>query len=322
MAAVLGAASCTNYANTGVVPCTVEPSIFSNAIAIPKGFVIPNASLITSAVLNAYITAKFITDSRSARWFLVPQMTDLKDDTGDPVTESRNNYKATVQSKPYDWTYRLNTKLCGYKSVFNLLQYKQDLFDFLFIDDMGTIIGTSAADATGAAGLGGFSMFEVFVADWTQKVANTNPMYHISFRLLNNTQMTTGSVMMQSNFTVANNTMGLVNVKLQQGAGTNTAAHIFVKGSMGCGGTLLGTDWGSVLNVTAAWLVFNTATGAAITVSAVSYSAITGDFDLTITSSTGVTAIVGMAAPSVLTVSPYGFYGITETTDKLTVILP
>lgn len=322
MAAVLGSAVCTNYSNTGVVPCTIEPSIFNYPVAIPKGFVIPNASLTSSAVLNAYIAAKFIVDSRSARWFILPQITDLKDDTGDPVTENRNNYVATVQSKPYNWTYRQKTSNCGYKSVYNLIQNKQDLFDIIFIDDMGTVIGRAAADSTGAAGLGGFSMFEIFVADWTQKTASANPMYMISFRLLNNTELTTGSVMMQSNFQYNASTMGLANVTFYQGTTPNTATHIYVNGTYGCGGTNMGTTWGSTLAATAVFTVVNATTGATITVSAVSYNAQLNEYDLTITSSTGVAVLVGLAAPSVVTPSPYGAYLITETPGKLSATLP
>jgi len=316
----LNAANCGNFANTGVGTCVVIPDLITYAVAVPKGTSVPVASLVDNATFNAYVNAKFIADSRATRWYLLPFISDLKDNTGDPITEKINNFTKTVQSGRYDWTYRMpNIFPCGYQNVYNLMQEMQNYFDIYFIDDKGTWFGTNIDNS---GNFYAFSMFEIFVPDYTQKVAGGNPMYYITFRLAQNEQFSKNALFMASQFVVSSTTQQLSSVKLIAGPGTVTATHLFVNGTLGCGGSNLGSVYGATLAATAVWKVNNAATGAVITVSAVSYDSILNQYDLTITSTPGASVIVAIAAPSIVTPSPYGAYVVTETPDKLTVATP
>lgn len=316
----LGAGSCNDYSNTLIGSCVGEPSLFVYAVLVPKGTVIPNSALVSQAAFNTYVTARFIADTN--RWKLLPLMTDLKDNTGDTVMESRNNYQFPVQDKPYDWEYRLSTTLCGYKKAYAIAHNKQDSKDVFFIDDQNSWAMTPALDSSALAGGGAFAMANIWMPIWTQKTASTNPKYMIRFNLLSNLQMSPNAIMMASTFVVNNAIDGLADVTLIPGTTATTATHTYVKGTIGCGGSSLGVTYGNTLAVTPVWVVKNAATGATITVAAASYDAINDQYDLTLTSATGLTVVVALAAPSVMTATPYFAYIITEVPDKLTVIVP
>ncbi len=84
----------------------------------------------------------------------------------------------------------------------------------------------------------------------------------------------------------------------------------------------IGDSYGATLNAGAAWSVVPAAGGAAIVPSGVTYNSTTGEYALTIASTPATALIVGLAAPSVLTVSPYFVFAITETANKATITTP
>lgn len=319
MASALDTVNCNTSGNTGLIKCSFAPDIFVRPIAVPKGTVIPASSMTDAATFNDYLASQTIADNRNNRYFILPPMTNLKDNTGDVITEKRNNQTFFVANPGYSWEYQMTSNYCLYLAVKNLLTYGIDVFDYLFLDAMGNVIGTAATDANGDTGLAGWSMSSIFIADWTQKTASNLPKYMIMFTLENNKQAVENSAWMTTNFTPNMSTMGLQNVALYKG-GTTTATHLFVGGKLGCGATELGDTWGSTLADDAYWTVTNPATGASITVSAVSYNATTKLYDLTIASTPATKLTVALAAPSVLTAD--GMYIVTETADKVNITTP
>jgi len=317
---IINLADCNTTANTGQVACAIRPDIVSYAIALPVGTVIPAAELTDSDTFNTYLAGLTIADTRSQRAYILPFLTNYTDNTGDPVTTNRNNYVATVQSKPYNWNYLMNGSFCAYKNVFELFQ--NSYYDIMFVDAMGTVWGTTAKDNTGADGVKGYSMYEVFVQDWKQKRPDDIAGYPIDFRLKNNLELITNAAFIASNFQVDTATMGLSSVKLKAGTTASTATTLYVSGTLGCGGVSLGQTYGATLADDAAWTFNNANTGAPITVTGATYNAILDEYALTLSSTPATPIVVGMAAPSVLTATPFFAYIVVEQGDKLTITTP
>lgn len=315
---ILNTTDCGIYANTGVVACATSPDIVSYAIAVPKGYVFPVADLADAATFNAALAD--LTIANTGRAYILPFLTNFTDNTGDPVTTNRNNYVATVQNKPYNWRYLMNGTYCLFQQVKQLL--KANVYDWLFVDAMGNVWGTEGTDTAGNASMGGIQMFEVWVEDWMQKKPDDLNAYPINFRVLDNRQLNENSAFMATNFTVNTATMGLAGIQLAAGTTSSTATHLYVSGTYICGGASLGETFGSTLAATGAWTVNNASTGGSVTVSAVSYNSILDQYDLTISSTPATSVIVGLAAPSVLTATPYFAYIVTETPNKYTLTTP
>lgn len=309
--------SCGNYANTGAGTCGVFPGLISYIIAIPKGFVIANSNLASNSTFNTYVNGRFTQASRNNRFWLLPFVTEMVDNTGDPVTENRNNYVRTVQSKPYNWQWLLDgtNGKCDYDRTRALIHQSQGILDFLFIDDNGMVWGAPKTDSNGAAGMGGFSLYQIFVHDWTPQMKDATPKYPVDVRLLDNRQFT-NVVFMNSGFTVNVATQTLSDVIVIDGTTANTDTEIYVNGRMPCGTQTIGEVFNTTLEDTTAFTVNNASTGAAITVSAVAYNSILDEYELTITSTTSTSVIVSLGAISAMVA--LGAYITSETPNKLT----
>lgn len=317
----LNSANCGNTTNTGSNGCNLIPGVIKYAVAIPKGTVIPATALTSASTFMAYFVPKFTADTRSGRFFVSPLLTNFDDKTGDAVTENRDNYEPTVTNKPYNWGWLLNpagNNFCDYKKWFNLVNFQQNLFDFLFIDDQGQVWGTAAIDALGANGLGGYAMFEVFVPNWTPKTSGALAKYMFRLKFLNSTQVVQNAVFMQAS-AFPDNTWGLVDVTLSAGTTANTTTLLYVKGTMGCGASSLGATYGSTLAAAAAWAL--TKNGSALVPSAVAYMPATDEYKFTVAALSSADVVTTKAAaPSVVDATPYFANIITET--ALTYVVP
>jgi hypothetical protein len=316
---VINLANCNSSTNIGLSECVTNRGIFRWAIAVPKGTSITAATASSNSAFNTAITALFTANSRSTRAYLLPSFTAVTDNTGDAVTEAQGNFDFVVASKPYNWSYRMNTDDCTYKNVYNLLRLKQSQFDIIFVDDNGNVYGT----LVNGTDFGGIPMAQIFTPDPTQKTDSANPMYMINFLLQNNQDVIVNSAVVASNFRPNPATMGLLDVILTEGTvGTTSATVLYVKGNFACGGGNIGDAYGTTLNAGAAWSVVPAAGGSAIVPSGVTYSSTTGEYALTIASTPATDLIVGLANPSVLTATPYFVYAITETANKVTITTP
>lgn len=320
---VLNNANCGNSTNMGTADCPLNPSVILYAIPIPKGYVVPNASISDNATFNTKLyTLINATDSKAARCYITKLLTEIKDGTGDPVTEDRNNTPYIVANKPFNWKWMVNCSFCDYKNMLNLLSLNQDKFDFLLVDDNFTVWGTAANDTGGLPGLGGFAMSQVFVPDFATKTTKNLAKYEFQLNFINNTQLTKNGTFVQSNFNPSL-AHGLVDVILAAGTvGTTSATVLYVKGSYGCGASSLGDTYGATFAVAAAWSIVPAAGGSAIVPSGVTYNSISKEWALTITSTPATALVVGLAVPSVLTATPYFAYLVTETANKVTITTP
>lgn len=314
MSTILNTANCGQLANTGSATCNLIPRLVKYAVAVPKGFVIPAASITDAATFAAYFKGKFTADARSGRFFLSPLLTNFDPKGGDLVSETRDNYEFTVQQKPYNWGWTLNPSgqnICDYKNWYAFANLTQSLYDYLLIDDNGQVWGTAGTDTTGAQGLGGFAMAESVVEGWTPQTAAALTKYMFRLKFLTNAQVIQNFAMVAGNI-FPDTTYGLIGTTLAHGATANTSTHIYVTGTMGCGGQTLGSVYGSTLAAAGAWVI--TDNGTPVTLSAVAYDAVNDQYNFTVgTLTTGHVIIVKLAAPSVVNATPYFANIISET---------
>ena len=316
---ILNAATCGNGTNTGIANCPLVPGAIVEAYAVPKGYVMPNASIATVTAFKTALNGLLISDNPNARAFRLLALQEMKDNTGEPVTETRNQTSFRVINKPYNWQFMIGVDFCAYinyKKKFDVSNY-----DWYFYDNKGQYWVTTADDAAGLAGAGGIAMSQVTVDDWTPPTFAALEKYVITFRILNNLTMTDNLRFIAATTPPA--ITGLVDVVLAKGTvGTTSATVLYVTGALGCGASSLGDTYGTTLAATSAWTVVNATTGATITVSGVAYNATTKEYALTITSTPATAVLVGIAAPSVITATPYFAYIVTEAANKAAITTP
>lgn len=315
---ILNQANCGNTANTGVNSCDNQPGKPQYVVAIPKGFVIPATNLTDTTTFSTAFKAYFEADSRAARFWLSPLLTNMEAQGGDAVTENRDNYEFTVQFKPYNWSFLLNGSKCDYNNWANLVQFNQSKLDFLVIDDRGQIWYRPATDSTGAQGAGGFSLAEVSVPNWTPANQGKNlAKYPFRMQFANNSQIVNAGFISANTFPDA--TWGLVTTVLSKGSTANTTTNYFVKGFMGCGATSIGSAYGATLAAATGWVLKDVTSSTTITPSAVAYLPDTDEYKFTVTAATtGDTISIKLAAPSILMTTPFNLVLVPITETALT----
>jgi hypothetical protein len=147
-------------------------------------------------------------------------------------------------------------------------------------------------------------MFEAVVNDFMPKTSAALAKYPFRLQFANNDQMVNAGFIGGAIF--PDNTWGLISTTLALGATTNTATLYYVKGTMGCGATSIGATYGSTIAAAGAWVLRNVTLGTSITPSAVTYDADNDQYKFVVTAATtGNTISIKLAAPSVLTATPY-----------------
>jgi hypothetical protein len=309
---ILNQANCVNGNNTGIASCSLDPAVIQRFIAIPKGYVV-GAPLDTTA-LNAFLIARLHADDPAQRFYLSPLLTNFDDKTDSIKEEDRDGYKATTFLPPYNWQWLMNGSFCAFKN-WRTFNFKQDKYDFLYIDNKGNLIGTAGTDNAGVPGLGGIALFEFLVPDYKPATIAKANQYMVSMKVLNNVELNDNMVMIPGALVPATlQNYGLLDVVLSAGTTSHSTTHIYVSGKMGCGQQSLGVIEGSTLAAAGAWVIYDNTALAAITPSAVAYDSSNDQYNFTVpTMTAGHSITVSLAAPSTLTATPYFFNGITET---------
>lgn len=327
---ILNMANCSTQGNTGGTFCNVEPAHILYAFAVPKGTVVPAASMTTQAVFSAYVTARLKSDSRTTRWQVTPKLVDFKDNTKEPNMEDLDGWENTTQWLPYNWTFRFANGFSGAtKNVHQIwrqyINQQQNQYDFFFVDANNVWMGTQALDATGAVGLGAVAVSNITVNDYKPATPKTGNIYTLQLIIQNNADLNQNFASIQSTTQTSTfKALTDVSIVVSPVPTTITTTHIYVSGKIG--GNTLGQQFGSTLAANTAWVVLDiTNTGKTWTTSAVSYDSVNDQYDLTgswSAANIGDTVTVGLAAPSVMTVTPFFANIVTEGTNKYTFVAP
>lgn len=325
MSTLLNMAACSTQGNTGGTFCNLEPVRILYIFAVPKGTVIPAANMASQSAFATYVNARLHSDSRTTRWQVTPKLVEFKDNTKEPNTEDLDGFMNTTQWLPYDWQFEFANGFSG--ATFNVFQVwrnyinqQQNLYDFIFVDANNLWFGTSGLDGTGANGLASVALSNITVFDWKPATTKSTNKYGIRIIIQNNADLNQNWTSLQST-TQTSTFKALTDVSITAGTTAISATHIFVSGKIG--GNTLGAQFGSTLAAATAWAVFNTTTSLAIVPSAVSYNATLDQYDLTVASvTTGNVVNVGIAVPSVITVTPFFANIVTEGTNVFTYTAP
>jgi hypothetical protein len=321
---ILNLANCSTQGNAGGTFCNNEPVYFLYAVAIPKGSVIPASALVTQAAFKTYVqTTSLWANSRTNRWQITPKLVDFKDNTKEPNMEDLDGYENTTQWLPYDWTFRFANGFSGatknvHQTWRQFYNQQQNFYDFLFIDANNLWLGTKALDSTGAQGMGGIPVSNITVNDYKPATPKTSNIYTLRLIIQDNATLNQNFASVQST-TLASTFKALTDVSIIAGTTTTTSMHIFVSGMIG--GNTLGKQYGATLAVASAWAVLDA--GVAVVPSAVAYDAANDQYNLTIAgSATGDAMSVGLATPSVMTITPFFANIVTEGTNVYSYVSP
>lgn len=308
-ATVLDLANCGVTGNVGKFFCHFNPTIYKYFILAPKGTVIPTASLDSNTEVKDYIYAGLINDTPAQRWLLSGVLSQFNDRTEDVKTENKDGYMAPTQFPPYNWTYDMTLQFAQFVKWKAKGLSVADYYDVYFIDDAGNLIGRN--DATG---LGAVSMYTFYLNDQKQATTDTQVKFNVNITILNNDDLNENARMIQAGITANDWSTLLYDTLITQGtANTSTAikVQVFTDG-VGAKSSLL-TKYHSELDVAAAWVV--TKNGTPITPSGVAYDAANDQMVFTVSSLSSADVItVVLAAPSVLTATPYFINAVSEGT--------
>ena len=330
MESLLNLGNCATQGNTGGTFCNAEPARILYAFAVPKGTVIPKSATLSQAAFATYVNARLKSDNRSDRWQVTPKLVQFKDDTKEPTMEDLDGWENTTQWLPYKWTWRFANGFAGAtKNVHQIwrknINQQQNQFDFLFVDANNLWMGRTGIDATGAASLGAVAVSNITVNDFKPATVKEGNIYTLTLIIQDNADLNENFAAIQST-TQTSSFKALTDVSIIASPvpTTITATHIYVSGRIG--GNTLGKQYGTTLADITAFVITNTSASAKVwTSTAVSYDVVNDQYDITgswSASATGNTITVGLAAPSIMTVSPFFANIVTEGTNLYSYIAP
>lgn len=297
--AELGVLNCdVSRANTGWGRCAWEPGLIVGAIPVPKGYSIVNADITDPA---AWILALIHNDNDNLRGNPFPTFVGLEATIAEAQAESFG-YGGTERSGVdfVTWMAKWRKgKMCSYKSV-RTYDGTQEQNDWLYFDNKGRVLAWSTDDTTA----NGFDMMDIYVKSWTPAIQSANVDYQVGFTFEDATQLNDYIIAIETGLSYSE-LVAIQSVNLIQFSSI-TGGVFQITARESCGGVNLGETYTTTLAVVGAWRAYNNITGLAITISAVSYNAITGRYtvdldgsDPDFTTATNGTRIE-LAPPSVL----------------------
>lgn len=316
MSVIINSGNCSSTGNLAGGGCTFNPGLVKGAILAPMGTVLTMTQL---AALKASLQTNLTTNSRTARSFLIGTLGKLKDQFVAEKTEDMDGYNQTVFEGNYEMMWQLITGgKCQHQTLIGGFNFSQGQYDCYLFDDQNNLWGWNNPDASGNLQLQGFSLFEINVMAWRIKTISTANNYPIKFAFLDRAQFNKNFVSVAMGF----NPLAYGSLKGVQDAtltGTGSAGSFIVAGTINCGNTSLGATYNSTLAAAGAWVATDSS-GAALTITAVTYSAATNNYTLTITGgTTGDTISISLASISVMAAAPFNIkYIASETPASVT----
>ncbi len=291
----------TDAGNTGVGQCFFDPTKIAGAFLTPKGFTIPASALADSAALLAFLQAATAADNKAERIYPIMNFVQVEDNSSGMQKQTfQYGDEAPVRDGINSWTYQFR------KGGLSLLQKlrlfnKSTAYDFLFFDDKNTIIGTQGLDNTNAAGVKAIPSMYFWAHQWKANTGAAVAEYKVEFAFLPQ-YINEYVAWAEAGVDIMSNVSGLIDVTLAGVSGGSSG--VFEIEAVG-GGANLGDLYDDVLNDASLWTAKNTATGAAITISGVTYDATDKRFVLTLATTAppypaSGTITFNLAAPSVL----------------------
>lgn len=298
---LLNQLNCINEAgNTGVGACSLDFKKIVGAILTPKGYTIPVADMATSASLLAKLQADALATNKADRIYPISGFVNAEDNsTG--LQKQTFNYgpEAPVRDGINNWVFQFvkgGLTLLAKLRLFN----KSTAYDFLFFDDENRIMGTIGTDLDGAQVMKAIPSMYFWAHQWKANTGQAVSEYKIEFSFLPqyiNEYVASAALEVD----IPTNVVGLQDVTLTGLPDVTAGSYDVVAVA---GGANLGDLYETELADEALWVAKNFATGAAITITGVTYNSAKGFVLALDTADPDYPAsgfvTINLAAPSVL----------------------
>lgn len=293
----------TSAGNTGVVPCFFDPKNIIGAFLTPKGAEVDVASL------QANLIAKTHAASASARWYPIYDFETTTDNTEQKVIQTQpTGQKHVVREGFNDWSFDFVQG--GLSLLSRIRKQNGSNWDFIFVDAGDptrgqALIGTVGSTSTKLKAIPSDGMF-FWGNPWKLNDGSKITQYQVQFGFksvyVNDASLVRVAV---ASFDLPTTVKGLQDVVLSNPSAT-TAGLFNVKLLLDATQGNLGDLYSTELAATGMWVATNTATGAAITISGVTYNT-TGKYFVVALSvadpdypTPPATVTINLAAPAVL----------------------
>lgn len=299
----------SNVGNTGIQPCSLDYKFIQGAFLAPKGDEIDVTSLQTA------LAAKMYNSNKAARWYPIYGFeTPTFNSEKKTIQTMANSAKHVVKEGFNDWMFQ---RTIGGLSAHKVLRlFNGPDWDFVFFDNdpkgqkfMG-ITGSSATKLKAIPSDQGFFWADYWEPNTGSEVAKY--MAQFVYNGIYANDLTRG---VQANFDIPSLLPGLIDVNLVASATVNGTSGSFNVCIVSPLGVDIGARYSTALAAPGAWLSFVTTSGASITVSTVTWvpstvTGVPGYFTIAVPTTTPYpasgTVSFNLAAPSVLTATPYG----------------
>lgn len=307
--------------NTGDISTYLEPGLIRALVLVPKGTVIPAASMETPAVFATYVNAKFIADNRATRWFMFNNLDAFKDLTKTPSNEDTGVLQTEVYKYNPKYEFRYMTGMGNFIEALSFSNTQN--YDYYFIDSQGAWNG--CADPSNLGGLASYTRYQLFVYDMGRLTDKTANMYRFTIQVKNRAQYNESFKYYAAN-TDPDQIAMLQNVWLTDLSSTigtaltiTTTTDIVVGGKIGQFSADFMQLYGPVLTA-GCFSAFNLSTSATLTISSATFSNITvggqvyyyGWFILSAAPTVGNLVQLTLKAPSATNVIIPGLDAVVE----------
>lgn len=281
--------------NTGKPSCIEDIGLPVGIVLVQKNKVYTRTEI---AMMEATFAADSIADLQRDRIFYIGQFEAVEKSGTDRQQQTYGFGRVrTVRRGKLGWTFTIATGGKFYHTEIMGFDEKSDQYDALIIGDAGKIAGTVKKDENDQNGLGGYSLSDIYVGDYEIADGSNGSQFLLTIELADSSQFNKRYASVSVDFDIESTFVGLQTAHLEDlTPDPGIANKIVIRGNVN--GVNLADAYGASIAVSGAWTIINIATGAAVVVSAVAL--VLGNYELTLTTGTGLTVSVSLKAPSVL----------------------
>lgn len=304
--------------NTGIPACSWSPSNITGAILIPKGKSYTKADI---ATFWSTLQADAKANTASQRIYPIGSFKSIEDKSSEVQIET-DGYggKTFVRDGDYEFMFEYKNGFCFYQKL-RTFHNKNSQFTVAFIDEVNNVLwGT-----TNTAGeFTGFSLELLIVPNIKVNTGAAATKYYIDFGLSDATEINDLTYAVQ--FTSSEKLMqltGLLDITLGVEVAITALGLVQLSAKYNCNNENLGDIYPTEIITPAIWSARNKATGNAITVTTVTYNALTKrisvDLDSTDTDypTSGGVAVITLGTVSALEAA--GIVGFAGTSIEITI---
>lgn len=197
--------------NTGIIGTFPDIGIIRTLVLVPKGFVIPQSTMVSPTAFATYQAGKFVNDTPANQWYAFTNLDKFTDETKKTSEEDTGRLNLAVYSFPAKMSFRYMLGMGNFIEATNFNNC-QGQYDYFFIDDFGNWHGCQ--DVTGGTnGLAAYTNQQFFIPNRGFRTTQGNTAYMIMISLADPLQ-TNGQFKLYQANTQADSLVMLGNARL------------------------------------------------------------------------------------------------------------